>query len=54
MEINVFCLFGKMVKLHLLVSPYRCVPSVAVTWDYSYRLPLKVARTQEKPTQGLQ
>ena len=31
MEINVFCLFGKMVKLHLLVSPYRCVPSVAVT-----------------------
>ena len=50
MEINVFCLFGKIVKLHLLVSPYRCVPSVAVTritavdfhwrwWEPRRRLP---------------
>lgn len=38
MEIRVFCFFGKMVKLHLAVSPYRCVPSVTVAWDYSYRL----------------
>lgn len=25
-------------KLHLPVSPYRCVPSVAGAQDYSYRL----------------
>lgn len=29
-----FCLFGKMVKLHLPVSPYSCVPSVAVAWGH--------------------
>lgn len=32
---NAFCLFGKKVKLHLLVSPYRWVLSVALAWDHS-------------------